>query len=52
MTSKRHTRCLPNRKKPEGSESFKKASIEKKLLKLHTELIEAARQAGVTLPSH
>jgi hypothetical protein len=39
-------------KKSEGSESFKKSSIEEKLLKLHTELIEAAKQAGVTLPSH
>lgn len=37
---------------PEGSEPFKKVSIEKKLLKLHTELIEAAKQAGITLPSH
>lgn len=40
------------RKKPGGSESFEKLSIEKKLLKIHTELVEAARQAGVTLPSH
>jgi hypothetical protein len=39
-------------KKPEGSEPFEKLSIEEKLLKLHTELVEAARQAGVTLPSH
>jgi Zn-dependent M32 family carboxypeptidase len=39
-------------KKPEGSELLEKLSIEKKLLKLHAELIEAARQAGVTLPNH
>jgi len=39
-------------KKPEGSESFNKLNIEKKLLKLHAELIEAAKQAGITLPSH
>jgi hypothetical protein len=39
-------------KKPEGSKSFEKMNIEKKLLKLHAELLEAARQAGVTLPSH
>lgn len=39
-------------RKPEGSKSFDKLSIEKKLLKLHTELVEAARQAGITLPSH
>lgn len=39
-------------KSPEGSESFENLSLEDKLLKLHTELVEAARQAGVTLPSH
>jgi len=39
-------------KKSVGSKSFEKLSIEKKLLKLHAELIEAARQADVTLPSH
>lgn len=39
-------------KKPGGSQSFEKLSVEKKLLKLHAELIEAAKQAGVTLPSH
>ncbi len=32
--------------------SFQKLSVEKKLLKLHAELLEAARQAGVTLPNH
>lgn len=32
--------------------TFQKLSVEKKLMKLHTELLEAARQAGVTLPSH
>jgi cell shape-determining protein MreC len=35
-----------------SNESFQKLSIEKKILKLHAELIEAAKQAGVTLPSH
>lgn len=34
-----------------GNESFQKLSVEKKILRLHTELVEAARQAGVTLPS-
>jgi len=29
---------------------FKKLSIEKKLLTLNAELLEAARQAGITLP--
>jgi hypothetical protein len=32
--------------------SFQKLSLEKKILKLHTELVYAARQAGITLPSH
>ena len=31
---------------------FKKLSIEKKLLNIHSDLVEAARQAGVTLPTH
>jgi hypothetical protein len=31
--------------------SFEKLSIEKKILRLHAELLEAARQAGVSLPS-
>ncbi len=35
-----------------GSESFQKLSVEKKILRLHAELVEAAKQAGVTLPSH
>jgi septal ring factor EnvC (AmiA/AmiB activator) len=28
------------------------SSIEEKLLRLHAELVEAAKQAGVTLPAH
>jgi len=32
--------------------SFEKLSIEKKILRLHAELVEAAKQAGVVLPSH
>jgi hypothetical protein len=32
--------------------SFEKLSVEKKILRLHAELVEAARQAGVSLPSH
>ncbi len=32
--------------------SFEKLSIEKKILRLHAQLIEAAKQAGVSLPSH
>ncbi|HSX05716.1 MAG TPA: hypothetical protein VLF69_04565 [Candidatus Saccharimonadales bacterium] len=35
-----------------GKESFSKLGVEQKLLKLHSDLIEAAKQAGVTLPSH
>ncbi|HSX06803.1 MAG TPA: hypothetical protein VLG92_03720 [Candidatus Saccharimonadia bacterium] len=32
--------------------SFEKLTIEKKILRLHAELVEAAKQAGVALPSH
>jgi Skp family chaperone for outer membrane proteins len=35
-----------------SDKTFQKLSIEKKLLRLHAELVEAAKQAGVTLPSH
>jgi hypothetical protein len=35
-----------------GNESFQKLSVEKKILRLHAELVEMAKQAGVTLPSH
>lgn len=35
-----------------SDEPFQKLSIEKKILRMHAELVEAARQAGVTLPSH
>lgn len=31
--------------------SFEKLSIEKKILRLHADLLEAARQAGVSLPN-
>jgi methyl-accepting chemotaxis protein len=33
-------------------QSFQKLSLEEKLLNLHADLVEAAKQAGVTLPSH
>lgn len=35
-----------------SSQSMKKLTLEEKILKMHSELVEAARQAGVTLPSH
>ena len=38
-------------KSPNG-ENFRKLNLEKKILKLHAELVEAAKQAGVILPSH
>ena len=38
-------------KSPNG-ESFQKLNLEKKILKLHSEIVEAAKQAGVILPSH
>lgn len=34
------------------NESFEKLSIEKKILRLHAQLVDAAKQAGVSLPSH
>jgi hypothetical protein len=39
-------------KSPNDGSSFQKLNLEKKILKLHFELVEAAKQAGVTLPSH
>lgn len=33
-----------------GDKVFAKLSLEKKLLKLHTELLETAKQAGISLP--
>jgi uncharacterized Fe-S cluster-containing radical SAM superfamily enzyme len=39
-------------KDTKGKESSQKLSIEEKILSLHSDLVEAARQAGVTLPSH
>ncbi|HSX07736.1 MAG TPA: hypothetical protein VLG11_02485 [Candidatus Saccharimonadales bacterium] len=38
-------------KSPEAA-GPQKLSLEEKILKLHSELIEAANQAGITLPSH
>ena len=35
-----------------GKEPSSKLGIEQKILKLHSDLMEAAKQAGVTLPSH
>lgn len=36
---------------PENT-SFEKLKLENKIIKLHSDLVEAARQAGVNLPSH
>jgi hypothetical protein len=38
-------------KSPDAT-SLQKLNLEEKILKLHSELIEAANQAGITLPSH
>ncbi len=35
-----------------SKQSFQKLNVEEKLLNLHSDLLEAAKQAGVTLPSH
>lgn len=32
--------------------NLQKLNLEEKILKLHSELVEAANQAGITLPSH
>lgn len=37
-------------KESKTADSFQKLGIEKKLLRLHAELVEAAKQAGVVLP--
>lgn len=39
-------------KSSKSDKSFKKLSLEEKILKMHSELVEAANQAGVKLPSH
>ena len=39
-------------KNSSSKESFSKLGVEQKILQLHADLIEAAKQAGVTLPSH
>jgi hypothetical protein len=39
------------RNTPSSGSSFQKLNLEKKI-KLHSDLVEAAKQAGVTLPSH
>ncbi len=39
-------------KEAKNTDSSQNSSIEEKLLRLHAELVEAAKQAGVTLPAH
>ncbi|HKR81707.1 MAG TPA: hypothetical protein VJR27_01770 [Candidatus Saccharimonadales bacterium] len=39
-------------KSPDPIANLQKLTLEEKLLKLHSELVEAANQAGITLPSH
>ena len=39
-------------KKSSGFGSFEKLSLEKKMLQLHKQLVLAAKQAGIKLPSH
>lgn len=39
-------------KNPSSKISLQKLNLEEMILNLHSDLIEAARQAGVTLPSH
>lgn len=39
-------------KNPKIKDSIQRPSLEEKLLSLHEDLIEAASQAGIILPSH
>lgn len=39
-------------KNPKIKDSIQRQSLEEKLLSLHEDLIEAASQAGIILPSH
>lgn len=39
-------------KNPEAKDSLQKPNLEEKLLSLHSDLMDAARQAGIVLPSH
>lgn len=39
-------------KTPDSGNSFQKLNLEKKILKLHSELVDAAKQAGITLPTN
>ncbi len=43
---------LADPQKASTTDTFKKSSLEEKILRLHAELVEAAKQANVTLPSH
>lgn len=38
-------------KSPDAT-NLQKLNLEEKILKLHSDLVEAANQAGITLPSH
>lgn len=39
-------------KSQDSSKHLKKMTVEEKILKVHAELVETARKAGVSLPSH
>ena len=43
---------IANIQKSPDAANLQKLGLEEKILKLHSELVEAANQAGVTLPSH
>ena len=40
------------KKSIEPAKHLKKLTVEEKILQIHAELVEAAKQAGVVLPSH
>ncbi len=43
---------LADIQKESSNSTFKKTTLEDKILRLHTELVDAAKQANITLPSH
>jgi len=43
---------LASIQKSPGATNLQKLNLEEKILKLHSDLVEAANQAGITLPSH
>lgn len=45
-------RMIASIQKSPDATNLQKLNLEEKILKLHSDLVEAANQAGITLPSH